>query len=121
MRTTEADVKAIIDTALTEDELNPFLTAANVLVSAVVGNEGYTEQHLREIERWLAAHLIAIRDPRLMSQKIGDADAVYAGFAQFGKGLEFTSYGQQVLLLDTHARFAALQNAKRPIEVKVIC
>ena len=120
MRTTEAEVKAILDTALTEDELSPFLTAANLIVTSVVANEGYTPEHLAEIERWLAAHLVAIRDPRLMSQKIGDADAVYAGFTQFGKGLEFTSYGQQVLLLDTHARFAALQSAKRPIEVKVI-
>ena len=121
MRTTEAEVKQIIDTALVEDELSPFLTAANLIVTSALGAAGFVDAHLAEIERWLAAHLVAIRDPRLMSQKIGDADATYAGFTQFGKGLEFTAYGQQVLLLDTSGKLAAIQNAKRRIEVKVIC
>ena len=120
MRSTETEVKQIIDTALTEDEVTPFLTGANLMVTKVLENSGFTEAHLTEIERWLAAHLLAIRDPRIMSQKIGDADAVYTAFSMYGLGLNVTTYGQQVLLLDTSGRFAALQNAKRPAELKVI-
>lgn len=121
MRTTEAEVKQIIDTALTEDEISPFLATANSLVSLVVSNEGYADSHLEKIERWLAAHFVAVRDPRIMSQKIDDADAVYTAFSMHGLGLQLTTYGQQVLLLDFHGKFAAIQNAKRPAEVRVIC
>ena len=120
MRTTESEVKAIIDTELDEDAIAPFLRTANLLVSDVLADEGYTAQRLADIELWLAAHFVAIRDPRIMSQGLGDANATYAGGGQFGQGLAFTVYGQQVLLLDIGRRFAALQGSKRPVEVRVI-
>lgn len=120
MRTTESEVKAIIDTDLDEDAIAPFLRVANLLVTELLSDEGYDAPYLAEIERWLAAHLVAVRDPRIISQKIGDADATYTSSQQLGQGLSFTSYGQQVLLLDIGRRFAALQNSKRPVEVKVI-
>lgn len=103
---TEADVLQIIDTDLTEEEITPFLNVAAVMVTDLLADESYSADLSREIERWLAAHFTAIRDPQLIEEKIGDATAKYG--AKVGSGLEATRYGQQVLLLDSNGIFAEL-------------
>lgn len=117
-RATEAEVKEIIDTDLTTEQVAPFLITANVMVTSVLSDEGYGDSLMKEIEQWLAAHFVAIRDPRIAKEKIDDADATYQG--KFGEGLRHTSYGQQVLILDFHGRLAEIASSKGPIEVKVI-
>ena len=117
-RTTEAEVKEIIDTDLTVEQVAPFLTTANVLVTDIVAGEGYDANLLGEIEKWLAAHLIIARDSRVAKEKIGDADVTYQG--KFGEGLKATAYGQQVLMLDHHKKFAELTMSKGAAEVKTI-
>lgn len=117
-RATEGDVKQIIDTDLTSDQINPFLTAADVLVTAVLSGENYGNEVLKEIVRWLAAHFVAIRDPQIAQEKIGDVNAVYQG--KTGLGLNHTSFGQQVMILDYHGKLAAISSSKGPAEVKAI-
>lgn len=117
-RVTEAEVKDIIDTDLTEEQIRPFIEAASQLITDTLSGEEYGTITLKEIERWLSAHFIAIRDPRVAQEKIGDAAVTYQG--KTGLGLDHTSYGQQVLLLEHHGVLAALQQRKRPAEVRVI-
>ena len=117
-RATEAEVKEIIDTALTAEQVAPFLATANVLVTSVLSDEGYDGSLMKEIERWLAAHFVAIRDPRIAKEKVDDADATYQG--KFGENLRHTSYGQQVLVLDFHGRLAEIASSKGSIEVRTI-
>jgi hypothetical protein len=117
-RASEEEVKQIIQTALTEEEISPFLLAANTLVTAVLSDEGYGTVLLKEIERWLAAHLVAIRDPQVKSETIGAVQASYHG--QSGLGLNFTPYGQQVMLLDHHGKLAEIQLSKGTAEIKVM-
>ena len=117
-RATNAEVKELIDTDLTEEQINPFLEDANLLVSAVCGSEGYSNDLMKRIECWLAAHFVAIRDPRIAKEKIGDADATYQG--KTGLGLQHTSYGQQVMILDHHGKLAEVSEARKPAELKVI-
>jgi len=117
-RVTEAEVKQIIDTALTDDQVKPFIRVANVLITNVLANEGYPASLLKEIELWLAAHYVAIRDPQVSKEKIGDVDAVYQG--KTALGLEFTAHGQQVMTLDHHGKLAEISRSKGPAEVKTI-
>lgn len=117
-RATEAEVKEIIDTTLTDEQVKPFLTAANLLVTDVLSKEGYGDAILKEIERWLAAHFVAIRDPQMAKEKIGDVNATYHG--KSGLGLNHTPYGQQVMILDHHGKLAEISSSKGPAEVKVI-
>jgi len=117
-RVTEAEVKKIISTTLTDEEVTPLLDSANVLITAVLADEGYGDAILKEIEKWLAAHFVAIRDPQISKEKIGDVDAVYQG--KTGLGLNHTSYGQQVMLLEHHGKLAEIAQSKGPAEVKVI-
>lgn len=117
-RATEAEVKEIIDTDRTAEQVTPFLKAANLLITDVLTDQGYGVDLLKEIERWLAAHFVAIRDPRTVREKIGDAEDTYQG--KFGEGLSGTSYGQQVMLLDYKGVLAEITKAKGSAEIKVL-
>ena len=111
-------VKKIIDTDLTDEQITPFLAAANTMVTDLLLGENYSVTTLGEIERWLAAHFVAVRDPQVTSEKIGDVQAAYEG--KTGMGLKSTRYGQQAMVLDHHGILARMASGKRPAEVKTI-
>jgi hypothetical protein len=114
MRVTEEEVKKIIDTELAEDEVTPFLRTASGLVTDLLGSSDVlTAERLADIECWLAAHFVAVRDPRVKSETIGKASFSYET-AVVADGLRATRYGQQVLLLDLSGTMASLTSGKRP-------
>lgn len=97
-RVTSAEVKKIIDT--TED-VNACIDAANVLVTERLGGTTLSTSHLKEIERWLAAHFVACSiDRQASSVKVGAAQDTYMGQSE-GEGLKATTYGQQAIMLDS--------------------
>ena len=104
-RVVDAEVKEIIETDLSDT--TPFITAANLVVTDRLGGSGLSDGQLKEIERWFAAHLVAIRDPISVSSKTGDATETFAR-GQLGKGLDSTPYGQTVKVLDVTGKMASL-------------
>jgi len=112
-RVTDDEVKEIIETSITT---TPFITVANLIVTERLANEGLGDSLLKEIERWLAAHLVAIRDQRPQNERIGDANITYQG--RSGLGLDATQYGQQVKILDTSGKLANL--GKRVARIEMI-
>ena len=109
-RVTEADVREIydFDTDITGATANVFILAANILVNKVNTIGGITDtEQLKEIERWLSAHFIAIRDPQASMEK---AETVSQTLQQ-KVDLHFnqTRYGQQALILDTSGTLAEFQ------------
>jgi hypothetical protein len=107
-RVTGDQVKKIIDTTLIASEISLFIKAANLLVTDWLGNSGLTEPHLKEIERWLSAHLVAIRSQDSVSKAEKTGDASITRHGQTGLGLDFTPYGQQVKVLDITGTMANL-------------
>ena len=107
-RVTAAEVKAILDKSkLTNTEIDVFITSANVLVTQALGSSTLGASVLKEIERWMAAHMIASSRERVAkNEEAGGAKINYSG--QFGRGLHSTPYGQMVLTLDTTGAMAAL-------------
>ena len=105
LRVTGTEVKAIIDTTLTASEIDPFITAANAMIDDLLSGSGLTTAQLKEVERWLSAHLVHIRDPKLTEQDINDASDKYQ-VGKLGMGLEHTAYGQQAMFLDTTGTLA---------------
>ena len=104
---TELDVKSIIDTVLDADEIAPFLqTAANVVAAQLAGEE-LSEDQLRDIEMWLGAHFVAIRDPRVTEETYGDATDKFEA-AKAGSGFASTRYGQTAIALDPTGKLAAV-------------
>lgn len=105
-RIVESDVSAILeDTELTDPQIAPYIISANTLVNQVLGTG--TTDILKEIERWLAAHMIAsTRERQAEREEAGTAKVKYAG--TYGEALHATSYGQMVLALDTTGKMANL-------------
>ena len=117
-RVAEQDVKKIIDTELTKEEIAPFLTTANLLVTDVLAGAGYSDELLAQIECWMAAHFVAVRDPRISQEAIGDVSASYDG--KTGMGLNSTRYGQAAMTLDHRNILKSKENATRSAELKVL-
>ena len=106
-RTTDAEVKEIISlTTLTDT--TPFINTANILVTQHLGNSNISSALLEEIEKYLAAHLVALHpdERQVTKQKIGEAEDTYAG--NFGTQLDFTQFGQMVKTLDYTGTFAGI-------------
>lgn len=106
-RTNHANVANIIDVD-EEDDVSPFIESANMLVTDVCTNSGYSDAKLELIERWLSAHFYAIMRPRAFLEQ---ADVIREQIeSKVGLGLDVTRYGQQAKLLDTAGNLAALDN-----------
>lgn len=105
VRVTAADVKAILDdTELKTSVIDTFIISANTMVNNILGTG--TTDNLKEIERWLTAHMITItRERQALREEAGGARIDYVG--TFGEGLKSTSYGQMVLALDETKLMAA--------------
>lgn len=114
-RVTVEEVRKIIDTDITDNEIQAFIATANSLVDSVLPNQGISEELLIEIEKWLSAHFVSIKDPRLRQLRIGEVTETYYG--RGGEGLNHTPYGQQVLLLDYTGSFANLGKRKASFNV----
>lgn len=108
-RTTAAKVKGIIRFDPSIDDVSPMIETANQLVTELCANvspsPGYDADRLEMIERWLAAHFLAVQDPRYVSESLGAASVSYQQ-GQLGMNLSMTPYGQQALLLDTAGALA---------------
>lgn len=119
-RASETMVKNIIDTELSEEQVTPFLNAASHSVTAVLvdGGAAYGSALLRDIEAWLAAHLVCMRDPQITEEKTGDGRWKFAG--KFGEGLDASTYGQQIKVLDHKGFYAQLQKAKGRITIEAL-
>lgn len=117
-RVTPEDVRLIIDTDLTN--LMPFIRAANVVVERVLSaDSNMTEDQLEQIELWLSAHFIAIRDPVARAESIGDTRVEYwLGSVEGASGLKMTPYGQMACSLDTSGRLTTV--AARRAEMKAL-
>ena len=113
-RATEAEVLEIMyGTAMTEEEIEPYMVTAYHIVEAWFADAEYSETILTQIEIWLSAHLASMADPNIVSEKFGDAAATYVN--KFDLGLDHSRYGQQLRLLDYKGILTGLG-----AEVKVI-
>lgn len=115
-RVTADEVKEILDnTSLTDPIIEAYITGANALVNKTfeTGTSPGTDL-LKEIERWLTAHMISCTRER-MAKKEGAGGAYIEYTGQYGENLSSTSYGQMVLTLDSTGQMAALAGKKASI------
>jgi len=103
-RVTAAEVSAIIDTDVSD--LTPFITVANLLVNKLLSEDSsLSTDQLKEIERWLAAHFVAIRDPVVRAETTEGTKVEYwLGTVDGASNLMMTPYGQMACALDTTGR-----------------
>ena len=116
-RVTQEEVKAIFPCPASAD-LTPFIDSAHIVVENTLGDEGLSEDLLKEIERWLSAHFASARYSVNSKEKVGDVDVTKQG--KWGMGLDSTDYGQKVKLLDPTGLLDELDDNKKPILFEVI-
>jgi len=113
-RVTLAEVDEIFErdaTVVTDLQAVAFMNLANMVVTVnLVDDEDLTvvfaDLELKEIERWLSAHFMAMKDRRVSSESAGGVSASYVG--SYGLGLDGSTYGQQVKMLDRSGSLALL-------------
>lgn len=109
VRVSGAEVKEIMDTDLTDSELDPFITTANALVNDRLQGKLGTEL-LTQVELYLAAHFASLKDQRIQQESQGNVSTTFQG--KTGMGLNFTHYGQMALSLDSSGTLAKLGKRK---------
>lgn len=116
-RVTANEVAEIITTSVSDSDIGACIVAANLMIDEYLANEtGMSAELLKEIERWLAAHLISVsKEPQELSVRVGEAEFRRVG--SFGKGLESSTYGQVVLAMDSSSKLKNLSYPKALLTV----
>ena len=102
LRTSVAEVRKLIETDISDEQVSAFLTTASVTVDQLFGEEDrLTDETKTEIEKWLTAHGIASTVTQQLAEAGGGATRVkFQG--ETGQGLRSTMYGQYIVdILDT--------------------
>lgn len=94
------DLRAVYETTLEDYQLQAFVDDANLLVTEELAGAGLSDERLAAIEKYLAAHMASLRDPRYQSENIA-GEWSYTVQGKTGMNLDATFYGQQAKLLDT--------------------
>ena len=95
---TDDQVRSIINTSI--EDLSAFITIADLILTEDLSDKGLSLARLKEIERWLAAHFVAMNEDsaRKTGEAIGKSSIQFGG--EYGLGLNHTRYGQQAIILD---------------------
>ena len=119
-RVTATEVKAILDDSeLTDAQVDVFITSANTFVTDALTAASLTVATMKEIERWLTAHMIAsTRERQIKKAGAGGADVEYTGY--WSTGLNGTSYGQMAVSLDTSKTLEAMAQGKLAAWTKAV-
>lgn len=107
-RTTYAAVAKIaeIESSYDEDSFEPFIEAANALVTEKCSTDDYDDTRLELIERWLSAHFYCIREMRAEMEKAGSVSEKKQ--SKVDLGFDVTHYGQMAMRFDTAGGLAKL-------------
>jgi hypothetical protein len=108
MAITEDDVRRLVafDAARIPD-IQPFIDDAVLMLNNVIGNRLDTAT-FDLVTRYLAAHLVAVSDPRVNMEKVKSLQVRYD--TKLDKGLGITHFGTTAMMLDSSGRLAAWNN-----------
>lgn len=107
-RVTANQVKSVISTSL--DDITLFMEAAEILVNENLSDKGFSADRLEKIELFLSAHFIAMSEPQLKSEKMGDSTDTYFGVSGFN--ILSSLYGQSAAMLDTSGTLTGLGSVR---------
>ncbi len=100
---TPEEVREVIDTELSDENISGLLSTASVMVIPIQ----VSDQVKSEIKKFLAAHLIAVKDhtTTIIEETIGDASVknteASSKVTPNSTDLKSTFWGQTAILLDT--------------------
>ena len=110
-RTDSAAVCAVLDTELNDDEVEPFINTANLMVTTYLGTSDLAADLLKEIETYLAAHFATHRDRVTSDEKADGVSFKFQGKTDMG--LDSSLYGQTAQILDSTGVLSQLSDEDR--------
>lgn len=119
--TNVASVRELVTTGLSDEAIrHNFIVTANVWREHLLDESGLSTSLLGEIEKYLAAHLVAVAEEKggLIRETLGDATDAYSD--NYSSGLGATRFGQIATTLDTTGVLAAKGTAKQKAEFRIV-
>ena len=106
-------VCAIIDTDLTNDQVEPFIDVANVFVDDQLAalTPPLSDALLEKIETYLAAHFLTLFDPRVVKEQADTVSFTYE--SAVAMGLDASKFGQMAQVLDPSGTLKQLNKENR--------
>lgn len=117
-RVSVEEVKLIISTTIGDPAVFEHIEVASHLVDDLLVGKGLSTERLRDVELYLSAHFVAIRDQdagQITDKTVDTTTATYGG--DLGVALSFTRYGQQALALDTSGTLTSVGKARAQFRV----
>ncbi len=108
------DVQAVGSFDVTD--FDPYIAAAHTVVETLLLNLNLSDDLLKLIETYLAAHFTALKDPRVRQVAMHSANITYA-LPAMGAGFAGTIYGQTALALDYTNTLSSLGRNKASIRM----
>jgi len=125
---TPNSVREVINTALTDNEINGLIAAASTLVLSTTRDCFVDPDSEVEMTRWVAAHFVAIKSSMLstkssgssdtfatsvMKEKVGDASIEYGKSSHISTSssmvnLRSTMWGQTAIMFDPSGKLGSL-------------
>jgi hypothetical protein len=108
MAITEDDVRRLVAFAADRiPDVQPFIDDAVLMLTNVV-EDRLDDDTFDLVTRYLAAHLIAVSDPRVSMEKVKSLQVRYD--TKLDSGLGITHFGATAMMLDSSGRLAAWNN-----------
>lgn len=118
-RVTDTEVKEIYITTV---DTTPFITTATLLVDEELVGQGLSDDRLKQIELYLAAHYasLSLEKGGLKRRKMGESEDEFRGPTGSALGLLSSSYGQQAVALDSTGLLGATSKSPIRAEFRVV-
>ena len=104
---TTAEVLAVA-ADLTSSDLSVFISHAELIADEDLAGKGLSDERIRMIGIYLAAHFASQKEPQIQKEKIGATDTTHNMKSDLA--LSSTTYGQQALALDPTGTLANLSH-----------
>jgi hypothetical protein len=98
-RIIDSEVKLVFPEA--KQDTATFIETATLIVDEKLTGLGMSDERLKRIELYLAAHFAALTVERGAPRRLRQGETVEEFFQDIGPGFRQTRFGQQALLLDT--------------------
>lgn len=116
---TAAQVKSVIQTSLSDSDIDAFMDDAVLIVEQCASIASGSESLQKSVVKWVTAHLINFAEANggVVSMKVlGSATEAYAN-APMGEFLKSSVYGMQALMMDRTGCLAKIGQTRSFFEV----
>ena len=121
-RATSNEVIGIMSEVPIGTNLDAFISVASCIILDNLDETLFSAETLKNIEMYLAAHLAAIgKFKQTIESELGGTNRAKDKYGfMLGKGLQLTTYGQMVVMLDASKVLGSMSESKRKVSFGIL-